>query len=99
MAAGDRHRSFDGELPASRPVTCGADADDFFDGISEKTGRLATACVDAPAPEAISGHLDVPVIDFGITATPVQAPAVSTVTATRSWPGAPVPSTLSPASR
>ncbi|HZB74773.1 MAG TPA: hypothetical protein VE526_01020 [Solirubrobacteraceae bacterium] len=75
-------RSFDADLPASRPVTCGDDPDDFFSGFSEDMGLPDTVCADAPTPEAIDGHLNVPVIDFGVTATPVQAPAGGTVTTT-----------------
>jgi len=70
-------------LSAGRPVACGADAEDLYDGFRELGGSSRTSsCITSPNAEATRGFLDAPLIDFGLTGTTVQTPAGGTTTAT-----------------
>lgn len=68
-------------LPAARPVNCGNDNTELFEGFNEGGSSITTVCIDSPTPAAARGFLGANLIDFGILGTTVQAPAGSTVTA------------------
>jgi hypothetical protein len=70
---------------ASRPVDCGSTNQHLyigFDEVSPGGSNASIVCVDAPAPDATRGFLEAPLVDFGLTATDLSAPAGSVVTAT-----------------
>lgn len=72
-----------GPLIASRPVSCGSSAKDFFEGYSELNQvGITIACVDSPSPATTATDLGAVITDFGIVGSPLTAPAGSTVTAT-----------------
>lgn len=76
-------RGVDGALPATRPVVCGPETSDLYEGFNEQGQVGATiTCVDSPEPAATRGFLGAPIVDFGVTGTAVTASAGSTVTAT-----------------
>lgn len=68
-------------LPAARPVNCGNNNTELFEGFNEGGSSITTVCIDSPAAAAARGFLGANLIDFGILGTTVQAPAGSTVTA------------------
>jgi hypothetical protein len=68
-------------LLASRPVNCGNDNAQLYQGFPEVGGNVTIVCIDSPTPAAARGFLGADLIDFGILGTTVQAPAGSTVTA------------------
>lgn len=61
------------ELPASRPVKCGVDNDDLYNGHGESGGVNSVFCIDFPNPETTRGSLTVPIVDFGIVGGSVEA--------------------------
>lgn len=76
-------REVSAERPASRPVNCGPEPSDLYEGFSEYGGVNASiVCVDSPDESATRGFLEAPLIDFGIVGTAVTASPGGTLTAT-----------------
>jgi hypothetical protein len=66
-------------------VECGITNQDLYDGFDERdpvSSDESVVCIDSPSPDAARGFLDAPIVDFGLVATDLSAPAGSTVTAT-----------------
>jgi hypothetical protein len=94
-AVGTRYAD-NGSYPSARPVYCGPETSDLYNGFHEQGQAGSTViCIDSPDASSTRGFLGAPIVDFGLTGTAVTASAGSTVTATflarRS--GSPDPST------
>lgn len=78
---GVRDSQTDGLL-ASRPVDCGHDNDDLYDGFHEfnQAGGTIT-CIDSPSREGTRGFLNASFIDFGILGSSITAAPGTAVTA------------------
>jgi hypothetical protein len=68
-------------LPADRPVRCGANRENLYNGYAESNNGDTIVCIDSPNAEATTGFLGAPITDFGIVGTSVQASPGGTVTA------------------
>ncbi len=76
-------RVVSGGLTAGRPVDCGDNLEDLYEGHSENNEAGNTiVCIDSPDEAGTRGYIGATITDFGIVGTAVQAPAGSTVTAT-----------------
>jgi hypothetical protein len=70
-------------LTAGRPVACGADANDLYEGFRElDSSDRTSSCITSPDAAGARGFLDAPLTDFGLTGTTVGTPAGGTTTAT-----------------
>ena len=69
------------QLPATRPVKCGVDNDDLYNGYNEVDPTVSVHCIDSPTPEGTRGFLTASITDFGILGGAVQASPGTTLTA------------------
>jgi hypothetical protein len=75
-------RTVEPSYPVTRAVDCGNTNNDLYGGWGEGGSGVRTICIDSPAPAATRGHLDAPIVDFGLTGTTVQTSPGGSVTAT-----------------
>jgi len=69
------------QLPDTRPVKCGVDNDDLYNGYNEVDATVSVHCIDNPTPEGTRGFLTASITDFGILGGAVQASPGTTLTA------------------